>query len=340
MPVESQSYTLSEIAGRSNDPILKKVVNVLHEGNNIMTDIPLRTNAALKMRWSRYDHTSSLPTINWAKINEEPAATRGKPSFYSTEMALIRNLFSIDRRLAAQPDTIGNPIDDDFEIWKQVLQYEFNRRFIYNDPATGEEDAPAGINTILANPSVYGMISDTKINVNLDISLANVTAAAARALMVHLQRIIARCTGGKRLKGIFYCNQDTLVLVANAARVLGTGAGFDITRDSYDRPFTTFMGYPFKDIGYDVSQTNYIITNTEPATGTGNTGGTATSVYFVTYGDQAVTGWQPEDLTIEPLGRSERGTHNLYLIDWGVGWAFKGPRCIGQLHNLTLGSLP
>lgn len=337
--VDTNAYTLAEIAARSKSDGAREIINALHDGNNILTDLPLRTMPELKVSFSRWDQNSTLPGVHYKRINDLPTAVKGQPSFYSEEAFLVRENFIIDRLLKRMPNQLGNAIDDDFAVWKQVMQCTFNKNFIYNDHGvSGDSNAPVGIQARLANTTTYGLISDTKIDSGgLDLTPANITAATARNLFHKMGLIQSRVLGsGTRAKGVWYCNMEAQEAIGTAIRVLGGGAGFRTDQDAYGRTFDSFRGMPIKDVGYDSDQTTYIIPNTEPSTGIGRTGGATTSLYFVAFGDQQCTGWQVQDIDLEYVGRNSEGSHDVHLVEWACGWVLKGPRSVGQLFNLTV----
>jgi hypothetical protein len=97
-----------------------------------------------------------------------------------------------------------------------------------------------------------------------------------------------------------------------------------------------YKGAVLRDPGYMQDQSTRIISTTENATGTANTGGTFTSVYAVNYGTDHFYGWQFEAPNVQDLGLIYNGAIYRTLIDWAVGLMNASTRSIGRLYDIKL----
>ena len=109
--LDTQALTLADQAIISNDPLVKEITKALHKTWNALKDIPLTTSPSLRQVGVRFtNQTGSLPTINWATVNEEPTVSKGKPKQYEESMYLVRNKIQVDHVLLDQPNNIVDPI--------------------------------------------------------------------------------------------------------------------------------------------------------------------------------------------------------------------------------------
>jgi hypothetical protein len=125
-----------------------------------------------------------------------------------------------------------------------------------------------------------------------------------------------------------------------AIRVMGIGAGFDITQDSYDRPVEKFKAATIRTVGRKSDGVTPVISNTQTlgTNASGTTTSRCSSIFAVRYGTGYVTGWQSEPFKPKNLGLSQENgfMHNI-LFDWGVGLWIPHTRAIGRLDVVVTG---
>jgi hypothetical protein len=324
MAIDTNAQTIADYARQSNDPAVQKITLSLLQNGSILDDLPLSTNESLKMTGSRL-RGSGLPTVNWGRINKPPASVKAKTERYEEEVALIREIIPIDRRLLAQKNWIEDPIQTQLNALMEAHTYELNTTFFLNDPAdptNGNEDAWVGLRTRLDNPNLYGVESQMKIDAGALVMTTAMTAANANSFLELVDQMLAYMGSDDGEGVVFYCNWVLKARWARAIRVAGSGAGFSIAKDAYDRMVETYRKAKVRNIGWKADQSSLIISNTENSDGTDGSSN-YTSLYAVRYGEGRFKGWQTNALKPENLGRStENGIMQNVLIDWGCGlWA-------------------
>jgi hypothetical protein len=116
-----------------------------------------------------------------------------------------------------------------------------------------------------------------------------------------------------------------------AIRLMGIGAGFDVTRDSFDRPVEKYKNATVRTVGRKADGTTGIISDTQTASGI--TGSVASTIYAVRYGTGYAQGWQSGPFKPTYLGLSkENGIMHNVVFDWGIGLWIPHTRAVGRLY--------
>lgn len=338
---DASAMTLDKYAIQSEDPAVKKITFSLYKTVSVLKDIPLVTDPSIYQNGVRY--TDNLPTVSWGRINETPVVTSGKPRPYQSEVAIIRNAFQYDRRIIGQKNHIVDPMKVDFDAWMESLQYELNDTFINNNPAdetSGESKAWAGIRSRLDNTATYGHDSNCKVDAGgADLS-TNVSATSAQNFLEKLKEAIYAIDPSGVGEGcVAYCNDLLLRRIERAIAISGESAGWEVTKDAFDRQFRTFRGVKFSNIGHNSttrSSSTLIIKNTETNTGADGAS-TFTSLYIVKYGEGSFSGWQTNALKPENMGLSkENGVLYNVVVDWGIGLWIPSLFSCARLFNIKV----
>lgn len=129
------ALTLADHAALSNDPLVKEITKSLHQTWNALKDIPLFTSPSLKQVGMRYLN-QNIPLPNWTGVNSEPVAVKGKPKSYEESLYLVRNKILVDHVLLDQPTNIIDPIEAQVQIFLEGFAYDFNDKFVNNNPAS------------------------------------------------------------------------------------------------------------------------------------------------------------------------------------------------------------
>jgi hypothetical protein len=336
------ALTLADQAILSNDPLVKEITKSLHQTWNAIKDIPFFTSPSLKQVGVRYLN-GNIPTPNWTGINTEPAAVRGKPKSYEEAMYLVRNKITVDHVLLDQPNNIIDPVDAQIKMFLEGFAYDFNDKYINNDPTStvigNSSDCFPGLKYRLDNFNAYDIPGEMSITSTADISTANLFAAAsattgaaaANRLIADFQYVLDNMNSPDGDGIVAYMSEQTKRQVEMAIRVMGIGAGFDITQDSYDRPVEKYKNVTIRVVGRKSDGVTPVIPNNQTITGI--TAGTATQIYFVRYGSGYVQGWQSGPFKPTYLGLSkENGIMHNVLFDWGAGLWIPHVRALGRLN--------
>jgi hypothetical protein len=339
MSIDTNAQTIADYARQSNDVAVQKITLSLLQNGSILDDLPLTTNESLKMTGSRV-RGSGLPTVNWGRINKAPASVKAKTERYEEEVALIREIIPIDRRLLSQKNWIEDPIQVQLNALMEAHTYELNTTFFLNDPAdptNGNEDAWVGLRTRLDNPTLYGVESAMKINAGAVDMTTAMTAATANTFLEIVGQMLAYMGSDDGNGVVFYCNWLLKERWARAIRIAGSGGGFTITKDAFDRQVTAFRAAKVRNIGFKADQSSLIISNTEASDGTDPGNDHYTSLYACRYGEGRMKGWQTNALKPENLGRStETGIMQNVLIDWGCGLWVPHSRAICRAYGIKV----
>jgi hypothetical protein len=335
------ALTLADYAAISNDNLVKEITKSLHKTWNALKDIPLQTSPSLRQVGMRYLN-ANIPAPNWTGINSEPVAFRSKPKSYEEQLYLVRNKLTVDRRLLNQPNSIIDPIEAQVQMFLEGFAYDFNDKFINNDPSVSSggntPDCFPGLNYRLKNAADYDIPAEM-IVASQDISANNTTGlfasggtgvANANKFFADIQSLFDAMNSPDGDGIVLYMSELAKRQVEMAVRVMGIGAGFDITQDSYDRPVEKYKSATIRTVGRKSDGVTPIISNTQTIGSLASA--KATSIFAVRYGTGYVTGWQSEPFKPKYLGLSnENGIMHNVLFDWGVGLWIPHTRALGRL---------
>jgi len=333
------ALTLADQAAISNDPLVKEITKSLHKTWNALKDIPLYTSPSLKQIGVRYLN-SGIPSPNWTGVNSEPVAVKGRPKSYEEQMYLVRNKILVDHVLLDQPTNIIDPIEAQVQIFLEGFSYDFNDKFINNNPLTGNVDCFPGLAYRMDNYSDFDIPQQMSINAptaSAAIDLTNATAAKANAFMSYLQQLLDNMNAPDGDGVVLYMSEKCKRQVEFAIRLMGIGAGFDVTRDSYDRPVEKFKNATVRVVGRKADGTTSIISDTQTVANDADnnaiTAGKASSIYAVRYGTGYAQGWQSGPFKPTYLGLSkENGIMHNVVFDWGIGLWIPHTRAVGRLN--------
>lgn len=330
--LDTQALTLADQAIISNDPLVKEITKSLHKTWNALKDIPLVTNPSLRQVGTRMtNQAGSFPTINWATINEEPVVSKGKPKQYEESMYLIRNKIQVDHVLLDQPNNIIDPVEMQIQYYMESLAYDFNDKFINNNPVTGDQDCFPGLRYRMDNYDQFDIPAEMRV----DGGGVDLTASGGNAFMEKLQQLLDNMNSPDGEGVVLYCSERMKRRIEFAIRAMGIGAGFDITRDNFDHPVEMYKAAKVRAVGRKADGVTHILAaeNAAGVAGSGN----FESIFAVRYGTGYVTGWQPGPFKPTYLGLSkENGVLHNIVFDWGVGLWQPHVRAVGRLFNVKV----
>ena len=325
------ALTLADHAALSNDPLVKEITKSLHQTWNALKDIPLYTSPSLKQVGMRYLN-SGIPAPNWTGINSEPVAVRGRPKSYEEQMYLVRNKILVDHVLLDQPTNIIDPIEAQVQIFLEGCAYDFNDKFINNSPTTGNVDCFPGLTYRMDNPADYDIPSEMDLALTGGTAdLYTNTASTANQFIFKMQEMLDNMNAPDGDGVVFYMNEATKRRIELNIRVMGIGAGFDITQDSYQRPVEKYKNATVRTVGRKSDGTTPIIADTLN-NGVGGDAGKCSHIYAVRYGTGYVQGWQSGPFKPQYLGLSkENGIMHNVVFDWGIGLWIPHTRAVGRM---------
>ena len=333
--ISANALSMAQYAVMSNDPMVKAVTFSLLDMGNVMADIPMVERKSLIANGVRWQ--GNLPTVNWGAINSDPVTTIGTPTPYQEQAYILRNTIDVDKVYVEDENAISDPRAAQLAAYLKSATYDMNYKFIKNDHITGDSAAFVGLRYRLDNPSTFGTWSDAKIDAGgVDLSTSGLTASTANAFLEYLDQLIWSVDSPNGEGVILYMNEVMARRINRALRIMGTSGGLEITKDQFDRTITKYKGAVIQDIGYKADQATRIITTTETANGSADTGGTFTSIYAVNISDDHLFGWQYEPLSAKDLGLMNNGVIYRTLVDWAGGLMTANIRSIGRLYDVKL----
>jgi hypothetical protein len=342
------ALTLADYASISNDPLVKEITKSLHKTWNALKDIPLSTNPTLRQTGMRYLN-ANIPVPNWTGLNAEPQTFKSKPKSYEEQLYILRNKLTVDRRILDQPNAIVDPVESQIQMFLEGFAYDFNDKFINNDPSStvvgNTADCFPGLNYRLKNNADYDIPSEMIIPSTADLStnttsgllVSGTGSGSANRFMAEVQNLFDNMNAPDGDGVVLYMSELCKRQIEMAIRVMGIGAGFDITQDSYDRPVEKYKNATIRTVGRKSDGVTPVISNTQTQNVAStllsvNSANRQTSIYAVRYGTGYVTGWQSEPFKPKYLGLSpENGIMHNVLFDWGVGLWIPHNRAIGRI---------
>jgi hypothetical protein len=334
------ALTLADHAALSNDPLVKEISKSLHQTWNALKDIPLYTSPSLKQVGMRYLN-QGIPAPNWTGVNSEPVAVKGKPKSYEESMYLVRNKILVDNVLLDQPTNIIDPIEAQVNIFLEGFAYDFNDKFINNDPASlvagNSADCFPGLNYRMNNPADYDI--PTEMDIAVDSTFADLYSASsskANNFIFKVQELLDNMNAPDGDGVVLYMNEATKRRIELNIRVMGIGAGFDTTQDAYNRPVEKYKNATIRTVGRKSDGVTHIIAD-NLGNGISADAAKCSHIYAVRYGTGYVQGWQSGPFKPTYLGLSkENGIMHNVVFDWGVGLWVPHTRAIGRLKVRVL----
>jgi hypothetical protein len=337
MAIDANSLTLADYAQMSNDPRIAAVVYSLHRTGSVLQDIPFATKPTLKMNGVRFTN-GNLAATNWRKLNEEPVVAKSTPEQFSESVYILSNNIDTDTKLLQDENQIEDPRSTQFNAWLEGAVYDVNDKWINNNHVTGDVDAPIGLRHRLDNPGDWGVDSGMKIDAGgatVDLSQGGMTAATANNFIEVVQQMFDEMGNPDGDGVILYMNELLKRRFERAVRLLGAGAGWDMTRDAFDRAVTRYKGATIRVTGRKADGTTQIITNTETSAGADGAS-TFTSMYAARFGEGYAKGWQMNPLVVNDLGVLNNGVIYRINLDWAAGTMFSNTRSMGRLYDIKV----
>lgn len=335
MAVSASALTLGQYAIMSNDPLVQRITYSLLENAVVLNDMPLITKKTILANGVRWE--GNLPSVNWSRLNVDPTTTSGTPTPYQEQAYVIRNTIDVDKFIVEDENQIVEPRGAQIEAYLKSVAYDYNDKFINNDPISGDENAPVGWRYRLTNYTTYGLNSDMLIDASgLDMTQSNMTSATANNFIELVQQVLDYMGAPDGTGVTIYMNDVLKRRFARAIRLLGAGAGFTMMTDAFGRTVEKFNNATVRDIGRKADQSTRIITVTETSAGAAGAS-TYTSFYAVRYGEGYVFGWQFDALKAEDIGLIGNGGSTYRTkVDWASGFMNQHTRAVARVYGIKV----
>lgn len=335
MAIGAGTVTLADYALMSNQPLVQAVTYSLILYSNVIQDVPLVDKKTLVVNGSRFE--GNLPTVNWSPLNAEGVTTKGTPTAYQEQAYLIRNYIDVDKFLVEEENRIVDPRAVQADAYLKALTYEMNYDFLKNDHITGNVNAPVGLRYRIANGGTYGVRPENSIDAGgVLMTQAGMTQATANKFIEFLDQLLWSADSPDGDGVVLYMNEVMKRRFNFALRLMGTSGGLAITQDQFDRTIQMYKGAIIRDPGYKADQATRVITVTETAAGTADTGATFTSIYAVNYSQDHFSGWEFNPPNVQDLGLIYNGAIYRTLIDWAIGFNNASTRSIARMYDISV----
>lgn len=298
------------------------VVDILRKESFLLDKMQFPTIKSLKAKGLRI---KSLPTLQNRKLNGSYVHSAGDIEALEENAYLFGGRVDFDHRLSGKPDLIADPAAWNVKMYATSLAYGWNADVINNTPGANA-DSVVGLRYRFAR-DFSGQIFDAGA---VDISPDAATLSANfNTFFDHVQKALYACRD-HTCDAIL--TSDTVKLrIESGLRQLGL---FTTTKDSFGRTVSTWGegGPVIIDMGVKADQATKIFADDEGATGvqTGSPG--KSSLMFVKFGTEYLTGFQ-DDGGLKSF-EWQTGVLKHVELDWAAGIFVTDPRSISWLYNV------
>lgn len=321
------AYTLADYARLAQSPLKAGVVDVLRANSAVLEAMKFEDAGKLNIEILR---TNTLPTVGTRKIGETWTHSNGTVDQISERIVNLGLKVDIDKVLV-KADAVVDQRALQVKMAMTATTLKWNNIFINGQPSSDYDDL-TGIRYRLIN---YLAAGQTILGGGIDVSPDSASLAADQIKLINYVHELIDVTANGQSDQLIMNREMRLRLGAalRASNMLAT------TKDSYGRTFETFGegGPMLVDIGSTdpLDRTARVIGNAELDNGSAITGGDATSIYSVKYGDEWLNGFQEYALDVQDKGLLEDGVTYRTVMDWPVGIYHVHPFAIARLVGVV-----
>lgn len=321
------AYTLADYARLAQSPLKAGVVDILRSNSPLMDAMSFEDAGMLNIEILR---TSTLPTVGTRKIGGTWSHSNGTVDAIQERVVNMGLKIDVDKVLVKAKSIVDQrALQTQMAI--SALALKWNNILINGSPSSDYDDL-TGIRYRLIN---YLAAGQTILGGGLDISPDSASLAADQVKFINAIHELVDVTANGQSDFLIMNRHARLRLGAalRASNMLAT------TTDAYGRKFETFGegGPKLLDIGGTdpLDRTSLIIGNAELDDGSATTGGDATSIYSVKFGDEWLNGFQEYALDVQDFGLLEDGVTYRSVVDWVVGVYHVHPYAMARLVGVV-----
>ena len=317
-------YTMADFQQLATDPLKKAVINTWRKNSLVMDLLPWTPSDGLSIKYVR---TLGLPSPAWRKIGAAFADKQATTEPVEEQIYLIGAKIDIPKEYVKAKTVVDQRKFQSLAI-TQSIALGFNDAFINGSPA--DVDSIVGLWYRLVNDLDAAQTVDAG---NIDISPDATTLSVQQTTLLNkIDELMDQFDDGSC--DVLFMNDVMKRRLVAALRAVG---GLDTGQDAFGRKFMNYgVGGPrIVDIGRKYDQSTRIIGNVENVNGAVLTGGAATSIYGVKFGEPYLAGFFLDDLLVDDVGLIEARTHYRTVIDWSPGIYLVSPRSVGRIHGIV-----
>jgi len=260
------------------------IVDVLRKESFLLDKMQFPSINSLKAKGIRI---KSLPTLQNRNLNEGYTHSVGETEPLEENAYLFGGKVAFDHRLTGKPDLIADPAAWNVKMYATSLAYGWNADVINNTPSANTKSV-VGLRYRFARDFSDQIVDAGAVDISSD---ATTLSANFNTFFDHVQNAMYKCRD-HTCDAIL--TSDTVKLrIESGLRQLGL---FTTTKDAYGRTISTWGegGPAIMDMGYKADQATKIMADDEGATGlqTGSAG--KSSLMFVKFGPEYLTGFQDD----------------------------------------------
>lgn len=322
------AYTLADFSRLAETPLKKAVIDIFAKESWVMDMMKFQTTGTLSTELIR---TKVLPTITARNVGESYTVSKGETESLQEKVALLGAYIDIPKEYVRAKNQITNQRALQTKMFTQSLAYKFNDMFVNGNPVTNSKEM-VGLWYRIKSDLAAGQKIDAASGSGLDVSPDASTLSTQQLTLMDKIDALDHAVDGHKADAFFM--NSTMLLRLRAA--LRANNMLSSTQDRWGRKISTYGegGAPLIDIGLKADQSTMIIGNVEATNGSALTGGSATSIYAVKFGEPYLAGFQFEGIETNDMGLLESGVSYRTIIDWGVGMYFYNPRSVAQLYGI------
>lgn len=318
---------MAKVAADSKDSLKLGAIQVWRKASKVMDMMTFSPSDTLSINFLR---AKSLPSPAFRKIGDAYNNTKGDVEPLQENLYSFGGNIDIDKVLERSKGIVdGRTFHTNLALEAQARV--FNKYYINGSPSL-DVDGFVGLRHRLINdlPS-----AQTINGGGWDVSLDTAQASWQQGFIDRIEALLDACPEADAL----IMNRQAKLRFQAALRGSGLLA---TTVDQIGKTWATYgTGGPMLvDIGEDRDETSsaagtQIILNTETDDGSATTGGDATTIYAVKFGEMYHAGAQLYGLEVTDKGELDDGVTYRTVVDWPIGIYVINPRSIARLTGIV-----
>ncbi len=318
---------MAKLAASSNDSLKLGAVQTWRQTSKIMDMMSFAPTDTLGINFLR---AASLPSPSFRKIGEAYTSGKGDVEPLQESIYSFGANIDIDKVLERSKGIVdGRTFHTKLAL--EAMARVFNKFYINGSPSL-DVDGFVGLRHRLINdlPS-----AQTIAGGGWDVSIDTAQSNWQQGFIDRIEALLDACPEANAL----IMNRQARLRFQAALRGSGLLA---TTVDQIGKTWSTYgAGGPMLiDIGEDRDETasaagTQIILNTELDDGSATTGGDATTIYAVRFGEMYHSGAQLYGLEVTDKGELDDGVTYRTVVDWPIGIYVINPRSVARLTGIV-----
>ena len=303
-------WTLAEASKRSNDVLLKGIIETIIKESPILSRLPFET---LKGTAHTYVRETTMPGAEWYSVGDTWVESSGTGTQYTASLKILGGDIDMDN---FELKTLADASDlesENLEAKAKAVAHEFEDKFIYGNDTTNTKTFD-GLHLLVDS----GMVVHAT-------AAGNGTGAALS--MAKLDQMIDMVMPGR---------PDLLIMNRNIRRRIGqyyrdgSSNMLMTTRGADGIPLTSYGEIPIA-INDFMGQGEALSTNSYSA----KTGGATSSIFALKLGPKLLHGYENGGIDKERIGKLESKDATRWRLKWYVSLALKSLYALAMVDGIT-----